>query len=351
MWNFNTDKTREWVNESDNCVAVRIHNDDYRHNPDGTYRPYTIGITSTSASEVDESDANNEAVYAGFSIGGSDGSSSEFGSSEGGEHNVNITAGMALNEMPNRLNNSDDEIGAIHLNYEIEEWNEYWSDLVFVLNIESVNSAGTLYVNSNAEYPEQSLFITDPGRYTFSLGGIDEASDEFILYMNNGGGTLDINIDAVGVASDYMPEADYDIESGWNMISYPYDEHSYYLDIFPFALDTLYYWDPEISTYLKSDSLENATGFWVLADTDTFSNVETITPSDTVSLELKRGWNLIGGPYSTLIIETIIERHPQLIPPVYIFDPSTSTYIPVDEIEANKAYWILVTEEITITLP
>ncbi|MFP4459026.1 MAG: C25 family cysteine peptidase [Candidatus Zixiibacteriota bacterium] len=139
----------------------------------------------------------------------------------------------------------------------------------------------------------------------------------------------------------------YEINRGWNMISYPFDNTVSKEIIFPDAIDEIYTYNPEERVYEMSENLGPGPGYWVL-----YRSADIINRSDSpwlseMEIILHPGWNLIGSIASSYDA-SIITSNPEVIGPVYIYDGSI--YEEVEYLMPGNGYWVLATEELTITI-
>lgn len=198
QWNLNKGKTRSWRNNDPYPVTVYVHDDD--HSPGGL--PVNVFVAPVVTGGADP---GNPLVFAGFSLGGSDGSDWEFNQTvmPGTVDCGPIMPGFSLAEVPNRLA----EFGytqQLHLMREITP-NPYWEVMGLVVDVLTVYAPGDILVDCPATGHMESMTITAPGRYEMTLGDAVGAP-MFDIYLTATNG-LDIVFDSIGIPS--LVQADY----------------------------------------------------------------------------------------------------------------------------------------------
>jgi len=198
QWNMNKGKNRVWHNDKDYPVTVYVHNDDKADGGYGMDVHVTPVLTGTP-------DIGNPEIYAGFSLGGTDGSSDEFNQApmpvvvSSGP----IMPGFSLASIPNRLT----EFGGtsqLHLEREVFP-NPYWENMGLVIDVLTVNGPGDILIDCPVTGLQDLIMVTAPGRYELTLGNFMGASMfEIMLTAANG---LDIILDSLGIPS--LVAADY----------------------------------------------------------------------------------------------------------------------------------------------
>jgi len=193
QWNLNKGKTRTWRNDHPYPVTVYVHNDD--HSPDGMDVGVHVAPVVTGAV-----DPGNPLVFAGFSLGGADGSRSEFAPAELGTivDAGPIGPGFPLSSVPGHLAEFG---GTRHLRLFLDGAapNIYWDDMGLVVDVLTVLSPGTIIVDCPSTGFQGQIVVTAPGRYELVLGAAAGLPQfEVHLLAQNG---LDIYLDALGVPS------------------------------------------------------------------------------------------------------------------------------------------------------
>jgi len=205
QWNLNKGKTRTWRNDQNYPVTVFVHNDD--HSPDGM--DVGVHVAQVVTGTIDP---GNPFDYAGFSLGGADGSAGEFSPvllpafvSTGP-----IMPGFSLADVPGRLA----ELGAtshLQLLRDIPVPNIYWGEMGLVVDVLAVDQAGDIHVDCPSTGLIDVLHVTAPGRYELTLGdAMGAPMFEVNLIAQNG---LDIILDSLGVPS-LVPAQDTAVDDG-----------------------------------------------------------------------------------------------------------------------------------------
>ncbi len=136
------------------------------------------------------------------------------------------------------------------------------------------------------------------------------------------------------------------LKRGWNLVSLPvYTTTRFNLaDIYPTSVGPVYWFDPTTRSYTSTTVPEPGRGYWLLvyAD-DTVRYAGSLVSS--VVIPVKRGWNLIGGPYSpTPIPLSSVRTEPEgiLMPgSFYKYNPYREMYEMSESFETGVGYWIL----------
>lgn len=199
VWNHNSGLVGTLTNTStDKCITVHLHNDDFSYNGDGTYRPFEVGLEVRPAGAVRDDTPSNPEAYGGFSLGGSDGSSTEFGDPTDPAVWVDPSIGCDLGDVPRALGTGHPTT-ELNLTQAIPVWNIYWEELRLVVDVLEVQAPGDLFVDCLATGLAVPLFIDTPGRYELDLGLMGPQPD-FNLRLEAQSG-LSCEFDALGVAS------------------------------------------------------------------------------------------------------------------------------------------------------
>ena len=132
----------------------------------------------------------------------------------------------------------------------------------------------------------------------------------------------------------------YEVNRGWNLLSFPFNDMNAITDAFPYATPPAYSYYPSIADYVSVDSASAGIGFWVKIASDTitaaFGELEATTIEDT----LYRGWNLIG-----TVCHPISYSHISTDPPgLGMSDPygwNGMDYFLSDSLYPGNGYWFL----------
>ncbi len=138
------------------------------------------------------------------------------------------------------------------------------------------------------------------------------------------------------------------LSPGWNMLSFPFEEGATLDELPPATIAPVYGFDA--GTYEATDTFRTGEGYYVLSSSDTIATIEGRAPVYSVTMELVPGWNVVGGPYST-VSATILTDLPEIVPPIYTFDPATGGYTESDLLEPMKGYWVLSRDSVEVEVP
>ena len=129
----------------------------------------------------------------------------------------------------------------------------------------------------------------------------------------------------------------YDIKTGWNLISLPLRTVDLTPDAVLGPLTPIWAYNPEISQYEMPTVLETHKGYWVYTDYDrTFEVTGRI--ENNLPVQLIPTWNLIG-------VNQQVLRSTEGVGVVWGFDNQTKRYSPVaptEYLEPQKGYWFEV---------
>ncbi len=139
--------------------------------------------------------------------------------------------------------------------------------------------------------------------------------------------------------------ATFNTNLGWNLISVPLVVDDFRKSIlFPTSTSYAYAFD---NGYITRDTLRNGEGYWLKFNSPqehTFSGLDL----QTLTINLKPGWNLIGTVNGNVPVSSLSTNPPNIIQgQVYGFDGG---YIPVSNLQKGKAYWIKSSQSGTLTL-
>jgi len=122
----------------------------------------------------------------------------------------------------------------------------------------------------------------------------------------------------------------------WNLVGLPMGvEDSYYLSVFPTALEgTLYSFE---TSYIQETEFEHGNGYWLRFDSEGSTTISGSSLS-SVLVQLYEDWNLISGISTVTSISSISDPDNLIIPgTLYGF---TGGYVEVSELEPGQGYWI-----------
>ena len=129
--------------------------------------------------------------------------------------------------------------------------------------------------------------------------------------------------------------------SGWNLISIPFS--SYNID--SCSNKKIYYYDSSSQSFKNVDinELKYLKGYWIYVKNDC-KIIFDGTPLSTLStLELKKGWNLIGAPFNSIPVGVV--KSVCYFEKIYEYDVQTKKYIIPQYLKIGKGYWIYTNKE------
>ena len=125
-------------------------------------------------------------------------------------------------------------------------------------------------------------------------------------------------------------------KEGWHLVSLPNNPaNKFYKDLFPNAAENMVFGFD--NGYFLADSFEICRGYWLFLES---SQVVDITGFEIAncSIDVKEGWNLIGGISQNIAFSDIYDPQGLLIPGTLIgFD---TQYFFTDTIAVGQGYWI-----------
>jgi hypothetical protein len=150
------------------------------HNDDGKFRlearstnpaGSAPALASGQLEQVETAeDGDNPELYAGFTMGGDDSTSAEFGNVVAPLVTVVDSAGLDLSTLPQRLGTGG--AGSIAMGFSIARQNQWWDDTEVALTVLS-GTPGSLRVQcTSADSGDVTIAIPQPGQYTAHLGAI-----------------------------------------------------------------------------------------------------------------------------------------------------------------------------------
>jgi hypothetical protein len=103
-------------------------------------------------------------------------------------------------------------------------------------------------------------------------------------------------------------------------------------------------------SYKEVTAAKPGEGYWALSMADEILNAN-ITPISDLTINLKQGWNMIGGVNGNVDFSDPQDNpESSVIPPIYTYNPSSFGYEEKTAIEPGKGYWILALNECILTL-
>jgi len=145
------------------------------------------------------------------------------------------------------------------------------------------------------------------------------------------------NTDSMG----FIPPRDYhNIVTGWNLLSYPYNDTTATDELYPFAAPMIFGYSAEAGYYYLTEVFPGI-GFWVLSREDTML-VWTPPGAASVSDTLLPGWNLIGTADHPVSVSAISTNPPSLLMlNPFGWNPSINAYECPDTLYPGCGYWVL----------
>lgn len=225
-WDGNNGANRSVENTSDMPLYVTIH-DDYNGNPKtpNSGPGYNVGFSITQNPEImfekknqDTKLQENES-FGGFSIGWNDDSPYEFGIVDKPDYNFNANIGCHLLDFPEKI--KEGIMNTLKINYMVNEFNTYWSDLCLVIGIDSLIIPGQLLIHIPATGYNNLIDINSVGDHIIEhIGGlISNTNLEITLQAQNG---LEAYFDNIGVFTNIGITAVKDeLISKYNINVYP----------------------------------------------------------------------------------------------------------------------------------
>ena len=138
------------------------------------------------------------------------------------------------------------------------------------------------------------------------------------------------------------------VSGGWNLISLPGQlsnaDPQTLIDSGQGAMLPMYRWSTSGYSYQQVTELEQGVGYWLL---DLTPNGEVLQPSltlsDSYTIDLKAGWNIIGSVASVYDFSDPQDEPDGSIANYSLFEWQSSgfTYNEATEIEEGKGYWVL----------
>jgi len=130
------------------------------------------------------------------------------------------------------------------------------------------------------------------------------------------------------------------LHKGWNMISLPLVNATL---IVPFSvLQYAFWYDPENHSYqmVSIYDMQPGKGYWVFA-TDNCNITACGEPLLNYSIELKKGWNMIGAPALPADFSNPQTDPPNSVSPyAFWYNPENNSYELTQTLEPTKGYWV-----------
>ena len=135
---------------------------------------------------------------------------------------------------------------------------------------------------------------------------------------------------------------------GWNLVSCPVADSLDVIEIFPFAAGPAFSYDNSSGAYLDSYTMFPGVGYWALSS-DTSSIELSAGLLDSVTIEIHRGWNLIGTLGFSISVSQLTDIL-FVVPPIYGYDAASGNYFVTPALLPGRGYWVLSEIDMSITL-
>jgi len=144
------------------------------------------------------------------------------------------------------------------------------------------------------------------------------------------------------------------LSSGWNMISFPGTLYNPSINsLIPQGLNIippLYTYDPTTFSYKEITEVKPGEGYWALSMAEEAISVN-VTSVTSLVLNLKAGWNMIGGTNGNIDLSNPQDNPDgSVIPTIYTYNPTNFGYEEKTSMESGKGYWVLALQDCTLTL-
>ena len=149
--------------------------------------PFTVTAGSRPGSSKADSPSNPE-EFAGFSCGGRDSSSWEFGDIIAANSSSYGTGddGFYFDEVPRRLGSGGVDVYSAH--FTAPAGNEYWDDMEINFKVLSVAFTGNLSVQfDQADSSSVTVMVNDTGEYVIPVGAVQAPVDGIITFGTSSG--------------------------------------------------------------------------------------------------------------------------------------------------------------------
>ncbi len=188
-------------------------------------------------------------------------------------------------------------------------------------------------------------------RYDYGFSVCQTADNRYIVAgwtLSFGFGGWNIYLIKVNQDGSLTPQYQYNISSGWNLLSYPLTGTVTIGDLFPSADLPFYTYDNPSASYSEITTISPGLGFWLFSLTD---DTVTVLGDDqgAITGTLLQGWNLIAGP-GIPVATSLLTDLPDVIPPIYRY--IDNHYVAVNDVLLpGVGYWVLASDEVEYSLP
>ncbi len=138
-------------------------------------------------------------------------------------------------------------------------------------------------------------------------------------------------------------QEDIALSPGWNMVTPPFVLADSSLSAWFESVPGYYTFNTDSGGYDTQEYLRQSIGVLTYSDVETTLTM-TGDMIEAVTLSLKEGWNMCGGPSFNIDTDQFAADS-SIVMPVYILDAETRNYQETDRIQPGQGFWILSTED------
>jgi len=139
-----------------------------------------------------------------------------------------------------------------------------------------------------------------------------------------------------------------DCYTGWNLVSNPLTGTYFMTELLDSIDSPLIGYNSETGGYYYETILRQGNGYWVLISDDVTTEISADL-LDSVTIDLYRGWNLIGGVGGPVEISSFGSSG-FIVPPIFGFDAVSGDYFATSVLLPWRGYWVLSERDTTITI-
>ncbi|WP_138429977.1 FG-GAP-like repeat-containing protein [Fodinibius saliphilus] len=151
---------------------------------------------------------------------------------------------------------------------------------------------------------------------------------------------------SVPVAGIFSQTQSYNLTEGWNLIGLPVDAAQTDIDSLMSVVSNGAVYEYN-GTYQQVESIKAGQGYWMKISAQDLREL-TGLPETELTLNLKKGWNLVSGVGGALDVTDIKDQNNVIVPgTIYSFDQS---YAQTDTIRPGVGYWLRASDAASITL-
>ncbi len=142
----------------------------------------------------------------------------------------------------------------------------------------------------------------------------------------------------------------YEIFTGWNLISIPFNDTFAIADLFPFYILPAWVWDNETKEFNEIDTVTSGIAFWLASPLDTVLAINGTREATSITDTLYRGWNMLGAP-SIAVDDSVITALPEVMGDIFFLDGEAQAYDIADCIRPGYGYWVFTSDTVEIEIP